>query len=70
MAYGGAGTLFVLVGEVVTPVDLAMAGEYGKGGAKPGKPLFVQISALPPHPRAQGRDPWIAHSREPKVLYG
>ena len=44
MAYGGAGTLFVLAGGVFTPVDLAMAGEYGKGGAKPGKPLFVQIS--------------------------
>src|SRR3984957_19649057 len=44
MAYGGAGTLFVLVGGVFTPVDLAMAADYGKGGTKPGKPLFVQIS--------------------------
>jgi hypothetical protein len=44
MAYGGAGTLFVLAGGVLTPVNLAMAGDYGKGGSKPGKPLFVQIS--------------------------
>lgn len=41
MAYGGAGTLFVLAGGVFTPVDLAIAAED-----KPvtGKPLFVQIS--------------------------
>jgi hypothetical protein len=44
MAYGGAGTLFVLTGGVFTPVNLAMAGDYGKGGTKPGKPLFVQLS--------------------------
>ncbi len=44
MAYGGAGTLFVLAGGVFTPVDLATAKEYGRGGAKPAKPLFVQIS--------------------------
>jgi 3',5'-cyclic AMP phosphodiesterase CpdA len=44
MAYGGAGTLFVLAGGVFTPVDLATAGEYGRGGSKAGKPLFVQIS--------------------------
>ncbi|HSY07692.1 MAG TPA: metallophosphoesterase [Steroidobacteraceae bacterium] len=44
MAYGGAGTLFVLAGGVFTPVDLAMAGDYKWGGAKLGKPLFVQIS--------------------------
>jgi len=44
MAYGGAGTLFVLAGGVFTPVNLATAGEYGKDGTKPGKPLFVQIS--------------------------
>jgi len=44
MASGGAGTLFVLAGGVFTPVDLAMAGEYGRGGSKAGKPLFVQIS--------------------------
>jgi 3',5'-cyclic AMP phosphodiesterase CpdA len=44
MAYGGAGTLFVLAGGVFTPVDLAMADEYGRGSAKLAKPLFVQIS--------------------------
>jgi hypothetical protein len=44
MAYGGAGTLFVLSGGVFTPVNLAMAGDFGKGGTKKGNPLFVQIS--------------------------
>jgi Calcineurin-like phosphoesterase len=45
LAYGGAGTLFVLAGGVFTPVDLAMASDE-EGGAKkiPGNPLFVQIS--------------------------
>jgi 3',5'-cyclic AMP phosphodiesterase CpdA len=44
MAYGGAGTLFVLAGGVFTPVDLASAAD-GKGqAAKLGKPLFAQIS--------------------------
>src|SRR5882757_9403342 len=44
MAYGGAGTLFVLSGGVFTPIDLAMAAGYKQGAAKLGKPLFVQIS--------------------------
>jgi hypothetical protein len=44
MAYGGAGTLFVLSGGVFTPVSLAMAAEDKAGTAKLGKPLFVQIS--------------------------
>jgi calcineurin-like phosphoesterase family protein len=44
MAYGGAGTLFVLAGGVFTPVDLAMAGEDPSAVAKRGRPLFVQIS--------------------------
>ena len=44
MAYGAAGTAFVLVGGVFTPVDLAMAAETGKGGTTSVKPLFVQIS--------------------------
>jgi 3',5'-cyclic AMP phosphodiesterase CpdA len=44
MAYGGAGTLFVLSGGVFTPVDLAMAAEDRAGTATLGKPLFVQIS--------------------------
>jgi 3',5'-cyclic AMP phosphodiesterase CpdA len=44
MAYGGAGTLFVLSGGVFAPVDLAMAASDKYGAAKLGKPLFVQIS--------------------------
>jgi 3',5'-cyclic AMP phosphodiesterase CpdA len=44
MAYGGAGTLFALSGGVFTPIDLAMAASDRQGAAKPGKPLFVQIS--------------------------
>ena len=47
MAYGGAGTLFVLAGGVFTPVDLALASD-GKidtmGVKKLGRPLFIQIS--------------------------
>jgi len=44
MAYGGAGTLFILAGGVFAPVDLAMAAEDKPGAARLGKPLFVQIS--------------------------
>jgi 3',5'-cyclic AMP phosphodiesterase CpdA len=44
MAYGGAGTLFVLSGGVFTPIDLAMAGTDKQTTARLGKPLFVQIS--------------------------
>ena len=44
MAYGGAGTLFVLAGGVFTPIDLARAAESGSDPAKQGTPLFVQIS--------------------------
>ena len=44
MAYGGAGTLFVLAGGVFTPLDLAMAADDKLGTARLGKPLFVQIS--------------------------
>jgi len=44
MAYGGAGTLFVLAGGVFTPVDLATAAEDKPGAGVTGKPLFVQIS--------------------------
>lgn len=44
MAYGGAGTLFVLAGGVFTPVDLAMAEDRQAAVARGGKPLFVQIS--------------------------
>jgi len=43
LAAGGAGTLFVLSGGVLLPVDLAIAAEGGS--TRPiGKPLFVQIS--------------------------
>ena len=41
LAYGGAGTLFVLSGGVLTPVDLA---EAAPKQAAAGVPLFVQIS--------------------------
>jgi hypothetical protein len=44
MAFGGAGTLFVLAGGVLTPVSLAAAATDKKGAAALGKPLFVQIS--------------------------
>lgn len=44
MAYGGAGTLFVLSGGVLTPVDLAQAADGRQRLAKLGKPLFLQIS--------------------------
>ena len=44
MAYGGAGTLFVLSGGVFTPVDLAVAADGNANPARLGKPLFVQVS--------------------------
>src|ERR1700734_1423816 len=44
MALGGAGTLFVLSGGVLAPLDLAKAATDTPGAAKLGKPLFVQIS--------------------------
>src|SRR5271154_3588137 len=44
MAYGGAGTLFVLSGGVFTPMDLALAADDKTGISRLGKPLFVQIS--------------------------
>jgi len=40
LAYGGAGTLFVLSGGVLTPTDLLA----GASANKQGRPLFVQIS--------------------------
>jgi len=43
LAYGGAGTLFVLSGGVLTPTDL-LAGTNKYGANKQGRPLFVQIS--------------------------
>ena len=44
MAFGGAGTLFVLAGGVLAPIDLAMASADAKRTASLGRPLFVQIS--------------------------
>ena len=44
LAYGGAGTLFMLAGGVLTPVDLAAAADTKAGARGAGKPLFVQIS--------------------------
>ena len=44
MAYGGAGTLFSLAGGVFTPIDLAKADAYARGGSILASPLFVQIS--------------------------
>ena len=43
LAAGGAGTLFVLSGGVLLPVDLAAAAE-GSQVQPAGKPLFVQVS--------------------------
>src|SRR6202048_3141675 len=44
MAFGGAGTLFVLAGGVFTPIDIAAAAADRRLSARLGKPLFVQIS--------------------------
>jgi 3',5'-cyclic AMP phosphodiesterase CpdA len=44
LAFGGAGTLFVLSGGVLAPVDLALGATKAAAMAKPGTPLFVQIS--------------------------
>ena len=42
LAFGGAGTLFVLSGGVLAPVDLALGQNYRSAAS--GTPLFVQIS--------------------------
>jgi 3',5'-cyclic AMP phosphodiesterase CpdA len=44
MAYGGAGTLFVMAGGIFTPVNLARAADDKQNIAKLGRPLFLQIS--------------------------
>src|ERR1700693_2753095 len=44
LAFGGAGTLFVLSGGVLAPVDLAFGASQNYQRAKAGTPLFVQIS--------------------------
>jgi 3',5'-cyclic AMP phosphodiesterase CpdA len=43
LAFGGAGTLFVLSAGILTPVDVALAATK-KGGGVIGTPLFLQIS--------------------------
>jgi Calcineurin-like phosphoesterase len=44
LAYGGAGTLFVLAGGVFTPLDLAAAAADAARTSRLGRPLFVQLS--------------------------
>jgi 3',5'-cyclic AMP phosphodiesterase CpdA len=44
LAYGGAGTLFVLAGGILTPMELALAGSTSDKSAASGMPLFLQIS--------------------------
>ena len=44
MAFGGAGTLFVLSAGILAPVDLALAASKKTSGAVTGTPLFLQIS--------------------------
>jgi 3',5'-cyclic AMP phosphodiesterase CpdA len=44
LAFGGAGTLFVLSGGVLAPVNLALGATRTEATAKAGTPLFVQIS--------------------------
>ena len=44
LAYGGVGTVFVLAGGVLTPMDLALAASAKDKSAMSGVPLFLQIS--------------------------
>src|SRR4051812_38037576 len=44
LAHGGAGTLFLLSGGVLAPVNLAFGAPYDGRAGKSGTPLFVQIS--------------------------
>jgi 3',5'-cyclic AMP phosphodiesterase CpdA len=44
LAFGGAGTLFVLAGGVFTPLDLAAAAGDPDRVGRLGRPLFVQLS--------------------------
>ncbi|MBP0588333.1 metallophosphoesterase [Paraburkholderia sp. LEh10] len=44
LAYGGAGTLFMLAGGVLTPMELASAASMIDKSAASGVPLFLQIS--------------------------
>ena len=44
LAFGGAGTLFVLSGGILAPIDLALAASKKPHHAMAGTPLFLQIS--------------------------
>ena len=44
VAFGGAGTLFVLSAGILAPVDLALAATKKAAGGVTGTPLFLQIS--------------------------
>ena len=44
LAFGGAGTLFVLAGGILTPWILALAAHPKEASPGPGVPLFLQIS--------------------------
>jgi 3',5'-cyclic AMP phosphodiesterase CpdA len=44
LAFGGAGTLFVMAGGVLTPIDVAQAASNKDRAAAHGTPLFLQIS--------------------------
>ena len=44
LAFGGVGTVFVMAGGVLTPVDLALAATAMDSSATSCVPLFLQIS--------------------------
>jgi len=44
LAFGGVGTVFVLAGGVLAPIDLALAASEKDQSALSGTPLFLQIS--------------------------
>jgi hypothetical protein len=44
LAFGGVGTVFVLAGGVLTPVELALAAAAKDSPIASGVPLFLQIS--------------------------
>jgi len=44
LAFGGAGTLFVLSGGILSPIDLAVAASRDTAPLLDGTPLFLQIS--------------------------
>ncbi len=44
LAFGGVGTVFVLAGGILTPVELALAADAKSSATSMGVPLFLQIS--------------------------